>query len=246
MQSTEAEKVETIVDIPAKTEVMVEETQPVVELPFFESETELPELELEVIESPHVEIEVEPDEAQVVIAPKVPLVETEAKIEIEQPDYELLAEALPFIVFEQDEVANEDSEVLEKPTLVEQLTVYIETLEPARAEEAEAILDVIMEKIQLIYEEDSTEEQQILEQELEIICVRMLVCMGVEPIPETVKHLLLALKKEYLEQVELAEEEIYDQGTHERKNFTRVLHDLPDIIHPLSSILGKYTLRLVV
>jgi hypothetical protein len=224
----------------AAKDLPVVENLPTVQV--FESDIELPNPKLEDIETAQLTIELKSDESHDNATPESAAFGLE--VEVEQPDYELLAEALPFIVFEQEEVASEDSDTIEKPPLVEQLAQFIETLEPTQAEEAGAILDVIMEKIQLFYEEDSAENQEILEEELELICARMLVCMGVKPTPETVKHLLLALKKEYLEQLELTEKEIYDEGTHERKQFSQMLHDLPDVVHPLSGLLGRYILQL--
>lgn len=234
-----------------ETEIVSIEDEPVsgleqsVELPVFETEL-IPEQEQ--VSPEHVPVELTPFPSQITV--ETPPLEapsaTEMLAELEEPNLQLLQETLPFLVFEAHD-AYDAEEVAEQPTIVEQLAVYIETLEPAEAEEAGTILEVIMDKIELLTETFSEEEAQILELELEVICARMLICMGIEPTPEITKNLILALRKEYLMQLEMMQTEEIDEGTHERKHdFGQMFYDLPDAVHPLTSILGRVTLLLAV
>lgn len=173
----------------------------------------------------------------------------EVVITEEVPDFQMLQTELPFLVFDQPktEIITENIiEQIEQKIIAAQLMEHIETLEPAKAEESAAILDVITYKIQLLHEilrnDDSHEAPEVIQQQLEILCTRMLVCMGIEPKPETVKHLILALRQEYTQQV-AAEQTEQDVGTHERKlSFAHLMNDFDDLIHPLSRYLGQYAL----
>lgn len=167
---------------------------------------------------------------------------------LEKPDTVLLQSELPFLVFEvSEDEKNPDAELVLAQPLSEQLYERIQTLEPIKVEEATAILEVISEKITELYELELTEENtEQVQQQLEILCTRMLVCMDIEPTPEVVKQLILALRQEYIEQVQ-EEVSLEDEGTHERKhNLGQLIHDIQDLMHPLSQPLGRYALQATV
>ena len=171
------------------------------------------------------------------------------KTAFEQPDVELLELALPFIEFQQPEqsaLEGEYSDTEEIPSVVDQLYQHFETLQPELALEASEILNIIMGKIQELEAEETGEYRETLEQELETICERMLVCMGIEPNPELVKNLLLVLKIEHQEQLELNTQISYDKGTHERKNAVfQSIYSLPlEISQKLFHSLGRHMLIL--
>lgn len=171
-----------------------------------------------------------------------------------EPPVILLAE-LPFLDFVPIEKAiAEDVDYVEiaepSQTITEQIAEYIQTLESAKAEEAEAILGVMTEKIQLLLEhselteDDTSMDAEILEQELGVLCERLLVCIGIEPSSENVNRLMISLKAEIQQNLE-AEAVVYDQGTHEKKHgFAHHLDELDGIIEPPSTLLGQYALQL--
>lgn len=168
--------------------------------------------------------------------------------EAEVINYELLSTEFPFLIIAEILNVTDEVEVADEiPPVLEQLQTFAETLEPAKATESLAIMDIMMEKIVLLSDEDTIlgpEQVEQLEQELEILCERLLVCMGVEPKPETVKQLILVLKNEYLEQIEETKQD-YDEGTHEfKQTMSNVMHGLQDTLHPSMPWLGRYALRL--
>jgi len=209
----------------------------------------------EITESEFAEVP-EPEEALYEIISRVDTgeaIETEINSDIVASPAVLLAE-LPFVlelslpqsaVHELDTVESE--EIVEPvPAISEQITEYIQALEPAQAEEAEAILKVMMEKIQslleIVPETQDRQESEAIEQELEVLCTRMLVCMGIEPSAKNVSQLIRNLMLEI--QTQMADKTIIDEGTHEKKPaMSQLLDELSDMLKP-PVLLGKYALQL--
>ena len=103
-----------------------------------------------------------------------------------------------------------------------------------------------MEKIQILLEivpeTSDQQESEAIEQELEVLCTRILVCMGIEPSAKNVSRLIQSLMLEI--QLQLHEAQIIDEGTHEKKPaMSQLLDELSDMLKP-PVLLGKYALQL--
>ena len=236
----EIPKIETILPKPAEaTETLTntfEEPAEVLESEIIEP-TELVEIQDEIESDTQtleaVEVEINSD---IVASPAVLLAELPFVLELSLPQS---------AVYELDTVESE--EIVEPvPILSEQIAEYIQALEPAQAEEAQAILGVMMEKIQslleIVPETQDKQESEAIEQELEVLCTRILVCMGIEPNAKNVSRLIHSLTLEI--QLQLREAQIIDEGTHEKKPYMSLLLDeLSDNMKP-PVLLGKYALQL--
>lgn len=215
------------------------DTEPLVQESEFIAEVGV--IEAEILAEP---LEFEDDTVEFLAEVMEELVVLEQAV-IEKPDIQLLKAELPFLVFEaeiKEEHLETEAEPQPIPPVIEQLVEHIATLEPRVAEEPAAILGIVVEKIALLYEatEMAVDSEQV-EQELEILCERLLVCLGVEPSPELVKQFVLLLKDDYqirqMEEIQIIE----DEGTHERKPLNTLTDDY-QIMPPFWSGLGKYAL----
>lgn len=163
-----------------------------------------------------------------------------------QPDIQLLQEAMPFInfdIFNDVEVAMDEEAT--NLTIVEQIYTFIETELTENAVEATAILDEIGIRIEQYYDvQTDIEKLERLDNELEIICTRLLVCIGVEPEPETIRQFILAIKKDYLFKQVSATDTPDDEGTHERKHAFDTVSPYPDYSsqNTIPALIGRYAL----
>lgn len=169
------------------------------------------------------------------------------KSEVESPDYNFLQIEMPFLVLAEELkiLPLETDEIPEPTPILERLTDHIQTLEPGVAEEAAAILEIVLDKIVQLQELSETpvetQNPEMLEHELEVLCIELLQCMGIKPSPKLVKHLLLALKAEHQAQMRAAQESFLESGTHEHKHgIAKLVDNLSDLVHPMTEFLGKY------
>lgn len=162
-------------------------------------------------------------------------------LEIQPDDYEILQTQLPFLDISEsyDILQSEDSAEMLEPTYVSrQLAEFIQTLEPSKELEATAILAILMEDIKDIVDFPDTITLEKTE-EMEILCIRLLECLGVEPNKETSTRLLRILILEA--KIQIANQ-ILDEGTHEKKqSIFQLMGNLGDLI-PSSQLLGRYVL----
>lgn len=163
----------------------------------------------------------------------------------------LLAE-LSFLEFERLGNPTESSSIeTPPPVLSKQIAEHIETLELARSEEAAAILDTVLEKIEqmLVFNEDDGSEtinHEAIPQDLETLCARLLICVELEPISERINYLLQTLTSEVEERIFSAAKSTSDKGTHERKqDFGLLLSDwVAWVDGSLAHVMGQYVVRL--
>lgn len=172
-------------------------------------------------------------------------------VKAEPLQLETLQAELPFLDISLHVLEDSPVKTLEKTShvpVLEQLMTHTENLDIPQRAEAQAIITILTSKIeQSLVGVDDPFEQEALEQELEAICERLLIVMGViDPSEELVKQFVLLLKKDVIAQLELAEE-VFVDGMHERKNFAdSVWQDINDALHPALPLLGRYAVRLAV
>lgn len=215
-------------------EPLAAEHELLVEEEFFETETVIPSQEFENVTS----------DPQPEFSEKSVLIDQTTQ---EKPNIQLLQLELSFLMFEAEQTDEPLVLAVEQvPPIVGQLTEHIATLEPPAAEESTAILGIMVEKISLLDEvtETSVDPEQ-LEQELEILCDRLLICLGVEPTPELVKQFVLLLKEDHIkQQARSGANQAMDEGTHERKQLNALADDY-QTTPTFWSGLGKCALRFI-
>jgi hypothetical protein len=95
----------------------------------------------------------------------------------------------PADIIEFQETPDESPEV-SIPLAVEEVVLYLESLEPARAEAAEELITAFSAAVkdsQRLPVEASTEQKEAVEEELEALCVQLFECLGIDYDDETIK-----------------------------------------------------------
>lgn len=167
-------------------------------------------------------------------------------VEAVEPEHIELAPELTFVLPSYENEADQQTAESEGPRVLEQVQERINTLQPEVAQEATAILDVVVEKLQEIVKSDQelSDLDEGQREELELYTARLLTCLGIEPSKKNINQFLDIM---FIEQKQIWAElpEITDEGTHEIKSaMSQLFDDIGAFIHPSMLILGKYAMAL--